>query len=244
MKRAKVAIMNKIILFAFALVMVGALPASASIVTAPQTTPAEIAAMCPFVDIDSPAAEMVPYDSHQPGADVTEVKQGFEAFKLGAFKTAYDIWGPLAASGNASAQYHLGLLFYGDGTNDDTISCANAWYLTSAAQGHLDAIAGLGLLKGSGDHQFIDRAQSLNLLLFAAERCHLGAQFQLGSFYGRTPAPQRDFVEAHKWLMVATARGHEEAKDINKILRRFTSVAELREGNRRHKEWIKEHDCE
>lgn len=235
--------MNTTFVYVITLVVALALPASANVVNAPQKSPAEIAAMCPFVDVETSATEMAEYDSRQPGADVAGVKKGFDAYKSEALKTAYDIWAPLAAAGNASAQYHLGLLFRGDGTNDDTISCANAWYQTSAAQGHLDAIADLGLLKGSGDHRFIDHAQSLNLLLFAAEHCHLDAQFQLGSFYGRTPAPQRDFVEAHKWLMVATARGHEEAKNTNKILRRFTSVAELREGNRRHKEWIKEHTC-
>lgn len=242
--------MNKIIAIriaasalAFSLTIHPGTSLSDGIVSPPAKNPNEIATMCPYIEVDTSAPGTVMYDDTQPGADVAGVKQGFTAYTSGAFKTAYDLWGSLAITGNASAQYHLGLLFYGDGTNDDTISCANAWYQASGAQGHLDAIAGLGLLKGSGDHQFIDRAQSLDFQLYAAKHCHLGAQFQLGSFYGRSPKPYRDFVEAHKWLMVAATRGHIEAKATNKILRRFTSVAELREGNRRHKEWLKNNAC-
>ena len=242
--------MNQTILPAFVMVVVAALmtvplaaPVSAKVVDPPQRSPAEIAAMCAFPAGASLASKTATYDDAQPGATEPQVKQGFDAYRAGSMQDAYDTWIPLAIAGNATAQYYLGTLFVADDADDQSMQCAIQWHQAAAAQEHVGANAGLGHLLGFGDHDFIDREQALAALLFAAERCHLDAQFQLGSLYGRAPKPYRDFIEAHKWLMVAGTRGHIEAKDTNKILRRFTSVAELREGNRRHKIWLKEYAC-
>ena len=219
-------------------------PAYAKVINPPQKPVAEIATMCTF----NPDVESTPvtatYDYTEPGANDPQVKQGFDAYQAGSAQSAYNTWLPLAIAGNATAQYYLGTLFVGDDANDQTMQCAIQWHQAAAAQEHVGANAGLGRLLGLGDHDFIDLPQAKSVLLFAAEHCHLDAQFQLGSLYGRIRAPHRDFVEAHKWLMVASTRGNEDAKDTNKILRRFTSVAELREGNRRHKEWLKNNACE
>lgn len=236
--------MKNIILSVLALIMLLAFSVSANVLTPRELSPTEIVAMCPFMDVDQPDPETMSYDEAQSGTDDAAIKQGFDAYTSEALKDAFDIWTPLAAKGNVSAQYHLGLLFYGDGTTDESLTCALNWLQAAAAKGHLGATSKLGVLKSSGDHPMIDHAEASKLLQYAAELCHLDAQFQFGSFLARTPKPHRDFVEAHKWLMVAGARGHAEAKNANKILRRFTSVAELREGNRRHKEWLKSHACE
>lgn len=225
-------------------VVILAFPAVADVVTPPHQSPAEIAAMCPFMEVDQQDLELLSYDGAHAGKDDPAIKRGFDAFQSEALKDAYDIWAPLATAGNTAAQYHLGLLFYGDGETDESLTCALTWFQAAAAKGHLGATSHIGVLRSSGDHALIDYAEASKLLEYAAARCHLDAQFQLGSFLARTPKPHRDFVEAHKWLMVAGTRGHDEAKKTNKILRRFTSVAELREGNRRHKEWLKNNSCD
>jgi len=236
--------MKNLILTALVLILFLAIPASADVVAPPEPSPTEIVATCSFMDVDQPDLETISYDGAQSDTDGVAVKQGFDAYTSEALRNAFDIWTPLAAKGNAAAQYHLGLLFYGDGTTEESLTCAVNWLQSAAAQGHLGATSRLGLLKSAGDHSMIYTTEASRLLQYAAERCHLDAQFQFGSFLARTPKPHRDFVEAHKWLMVAAARGHVEAKTTNKILRRFTSVAELREGNRRHKEWLKNNPCE
>ena len=231
------------IFIAFIATMTMAPHAGATGIAPPAKSPQDITKACPFMDVNSMDTEAIAYDDRQPGADHRKVRNGFDAYIAGENNNAFQTWKPHAVSGNATAQYYLGVLFHGDGDTEETIPCAIAWYHTAAAQGHIDAIVKLGILKSLGDHKFIDQDEALSLLKFAAEKCHLYAQFQLGSFYGRTPRPHRDFVEAHKWLMIAGTRGHGEAKDTNKILRRFTSVAELREGNRRHKEWLNNNTC-
>lgn len=234
---------TNLIVIAFTVIMYAGPSLGEGIIKPPAMSPDEIAKVCPSVKADPSAAKAPPYDHSQPGADDASVKSGFDAFKAGSHENALAIWEPHAISGNATAQYFSGILFHGDGGKEESLPCAIAWFQTAAAQGHLGAIAKLGILKGVGNHEFVDHAEALSLLKFAAAQCNLDAQFQLGSFYGRTQKPYRDFVEAHKWLMIATARGHTEAKDTNKILRRFTSVAELREGNRRHKEWLRNNTC-
>jgi len=247
MKRAKVALMNKKILPFVLMVVLSAMmttpfTALASI-DPPQKSAAEIATMCPYSAVVASTPDTAMYNDTEPGANDPQVKQGFDAYRAASFQDAYNKWLPLAVAGNATAQYYLSSFFVGEDADDQATQCAIQWLQAAAAHKHVGANAGLGRLLGIGDHDFIDLPQAKSALLFAAERCHLDAQFQLGSLYGRIPAPHRDFVEAHKWLMVASTRGLEEAEDTNKILRRFTSVAELREGNRRHKEWLKNNPC-
>ncbi len=55
------------------------------------------------------------------------------------YKTAYQLWLPIAEQGDAEAQYNLGVM-YDDGTGVlQDYKEAVKWYLLSAEQGNADA---------------------------------------------------------------------------------------------------------
>ncbi|MCZ6802698.1 MAG: tetratricopeptide repeat protein [Proteobacteria bacterium] len=62
-----------------------------------------------------------------------------KAFASGDYETAFNLWMPLADSGDADAQNYLGILYYlGFGTQKD-YKKALAWYERAAKAGHADA---------------------------------------------------------------------------------------------------------
>jgi len=78
-------------------------------------------------DAPPPATEAT-YDETQPGADDPRVREGFEAYKAGDFKKAYDIWLPLADAGNAEAQFRVGRLYRrGEGVPKISSKAASYW---------------------------------------------------------------------------------------------------------------------
>ncbi len=82
----------------------------------------------------------------QPGFE-----DGLLAYHRGDHQVAIEIWRPLAEQGHASAQYHLGLLYYrGEGVLPNPKQAAT-WYRKAADQGDPDAQLNLGLMYAHGD---------------------------------------------------------------------------------------------
>lgn len=62
-----------------------------------------------------------------------------KAFDSGDYETAFNLWMPLADSGDADAQNYIGILYYlGFGTQKD-YKKALEWYERAAKAGHADA---------------------------------------------------------------------------------------------------------
>ena len=75
-----------------------------------------------------------------------DFEAGPRAAQEGDFETALKEWTPLAKSGNASAQYSLGLVYdNGDGIPQDHAEAVK-WYRLAADQGHAIAQTNLGLM--------------------------------------------------------------------------------------------------
>ena len=68
-----------------------------------------------------------------------EVQEGLNALNRGDYKTAFEIWKPLAKEGNSTAQFNLGLMYRnGEGVPQDYKTAAK-WYTLAAEQGYLFA---------------------------------------------------------------------------------------------------------
>jgi uncharacterized protein len=81
-------------------------------------------------------------------SDVTEPRfhEGLAAYYDGDYKSAMDIWLPMAEAGNPTAQFRVGRLHsFGEGvpTNEGT---AAKWYQLAAEQEQMHAQFGLGYL--------------------------------------------------------------------------------------------------
>ncbi len=82
-----------------------------------------------------------------------DVASGWQAFLDGDYDTALEELEPAARSGDATAQYYLGVLYdHGEGVIRNYQTAAD-WYEKAAAQGHREAQFNLGLLHYTGAGQ-------------------------------------------------------------------------------------------
>jgi len=134
-------------------------------------------------DAPPPATEAT-YDETQPGADDPRVREGFEAYKAGDFKKAYDIWLPLADAGNAEAQYRMAALYSrGEGVSTDGKS-AIYWLEHAAQQGHVIAAYNAGLYYNEGELNLpLSAAKAIKYYSLAANAGHAASAYNLGLIY-------------------------------------------------------------
>ena len=83
-------------------------------------------------------------------AFAASIEDGQAAYNTGDYKTALDIWRPLAEQGNARAQNNLGVMYEnGKGVERD-LSEAVKWWRKAARQGYPDAQYNLGAMYYNG----------------------------------------------------------------------------------------------
>lgn len=117
----------------------------------------------------------------------------------------------LAESGNASAQYGLGVfLEKGLGMEPDQEK-AVTWYRKAAEQGLAKAQYRLGLRYAAGQGVTQDQAQAAAWFRLAAEQGFANAQFALGDCHLLGAGAKRDAEEAYFWLSLAVLGGCEAA---------------------------------
>jgi TPR repeat protein len=138
---------------------------------------------------------------------------GVTAFHAGSYQAAYTEWLPIAESGNAPAQYNVGVLFhYGLGVAKD-FSAAAEWYRLAASQSHPNAQAKLGYLLARGFGVEKDFAESARWFREAAEQGVVDAQFNIGVMYATGSGIEYDPVQGLMWLTLAHQAGITEAKE-------------------------------
>ncbi len=117
-----------------------------------------------------------------------------------------------AETGEAEAQFRLGVMYaYGRGTNKDETE-ATAWLRKAAQQKHITAQTRLGLMlaRGAGVHK--NEAEAADWLRQAAEQKDPVAQFNLGLMLAHGLGMAKDRERAIHWYRQAAAQGHAGAR--------------------------------
>ena len=167
----------------------------------------------------------------QEGFAATPLEQGIAAYRRDEPAKAIQILQPLAARGDAQAQYYLGLSY------EYSPEAAN-WFRKAADQGHAKAQyflysfyrdgigvaqdpvqAGHWLQKAAAGGD--DSAQySLGVetgdpkwYRLAAAQGHDKAQLELGWLYRDGKGVERDFVRAYTWFLLSAEAGNSTAKE-------------------------------
>jgi len=78
------------------------------------------------------------------------VEDGQAAYNMGDYKTALEVWQPLAEQGNARAQNNLGVMYENGKGVPQNIAEAVKWYRLAAQQGYAGAQNNLGLIYAIG----------------------------------------------------------------------------------------------
>lgn len=147
----------------------------------------------------------------------SELEKGEEAFRIGDFSGALDVFEPLARKDTAKAQYYLGLIYYrGLGVQFDE-SVAMQWFSKAAAlyrskseNGDVEAQYMLGEMYLSAEG--VDEHEALRWTKEAANAGHILAQYNLALFYRNGIATKEDIDKELGWLKQAANNGLSEAQ--------------------------------
>jgi TPR repeat protein len=144
------------------------------------------------------------------------LEDGTRAYDAGNYVNAIEIFKPLAAQGDAKAQFRLGMLFYnGQGVPEDE-KLAVTWLLKAAKQGNVDAMFELGnaYLVGNQAPKLVEEPDREAAIWFhqAARAGHMNAQYYLGLLFLAGNGVQQSRANAELWFGKAAAQGHSEAK--------------------------------
>jgi TPR repeat protein len=156
------------------------------------------------------------------------------AYKRGDYARAIEIWQPLAAQGDADAEFWLGALYDQGRGVPQSHETAARMYLKAAEQGQANAQFNLGQMYEAAegvdrDYRWVTAAAWYRR---AAEQGYRSAQGNLGALYVTGRGVQRDLVEAYKWLALAGA-----TKNLEFVARQMTPD-QIDEAKGRVREWL------
>lgn len=134
----------------------------------------------------------------------------------GDYAEAAKLLKPQADAGDASAQYHLGLLYYnGRGVREDE-KIAVELLTKSANAGNVDAMYQLGNAYAFGNHTpgFVADAdqEAAKWFFKAASAGNVDAQYSLGLLFSVGKGVQQNDKEAAYWMQQAAKNGHQDAQ--------------------------------
>ena len=149
---------------------------------------------------------------------LADLDKAFDAVHQKDYSTAYELFLEAAETGNAEAQYNLGVLIQtGQGTEKDPAR-ALSWFEKSAAQGWADAQYQLGNMYEFGQAVPQSYQNAAALYMKAAEQGHASAQTNLGVLYANGQGVNQDIVLAYVWSNLAASQGIVEALQNREIV--------------------------
>jgi len=115
----------------------------------------------------------------------------------------------LESAGTAESQFQLGRHYeYGICVEQDDMIAID-WYRKAGTNGSTNANYRLGVLYENGWGTDVDEERAVTFYTFAAVKNHALAQYDLALMYFEGSGVEQDFVEAYKWLFIATNAGNE-----------------------------------
>ena len=144
-----------------------------------------------------------------------------------------------AGSGDAEAQFSLGLMYANSEGGAQDYAQAAQWYRKAADQSHALAQFNLGVMYAQGQGVGKDEATAVMWIRKAAEQGDAGAQFNLGmrqhrASIGALPVDALESrIEAYKWLHLAATQGYKDSETVCGRLTISMTREDVANGNHR-----------
>jgi len=119
-----------------------------------------------------------------------------------------------AESGDAVAQYNLGVMYFNGQDVAQSDVQAAAWFRKAADRGNAKAQYKLGLMCANGHGVAQDDAQAVVWYRKAADQGHAYAQYVLGTKYATGRGVAQDAAQAAVWYRKAADLGHTGAQEV------------------------------
>ena len=154
------------------------------------------------------------------------VQSGVEAWRVGDYAAAVEIWRPFAQAGDPDALFNLGQAYkLGRGVPKD-LGQARNYYRQAANRGSLPGQANLGILL----FQAGEKPEAIRWLRQAADRGEVRAQYVLGvALYNGDGAP-RSIPAGYAYLLRARAAGLPQATEMLRSIEPLLSPADRSRG--------------
>jgi cell division septation protein DedD len=157
---------------------------------------------------------------------LADVKQGVDAWSRGDYKMAVDTWRPLAAAGDADAQFNLGQAYkLGRGVPVD-LPMAIEWFRKAAIQGHAQAIDNYGLAL----FQDGKKAEALPWLEKSAARDEKRTQLVLGTMLFNGDGVSKDWVRAYALVTRSSQQSLPQASQTLAQMDQYIPEAQRQQG--------------
>jgi TPR repeat protein len=115
------------------------------------------------------------------------------------------------------------------------------WYRRAAEQGNATAQYNLASAYDNGRGVLQDKEQAARWYKRAAEQGVADAQYNLAIMYHEGQGVSRDDVQAYKWFSIVAAGGGNDARLGRDAIARAMSPAQISEGQRLSREWLRRH---
>lgn len=148
----------------------------------------------------------------QPALAATiNLEAAVREYKKQEYAVALKLFTPPANAGNASAQYHIGMLYRFGWGIDKNFMIARQWFEKSATQSHAESQAELGKIYKDGRGVERDAKKAAEWFLRAAENDLGVAQLNLGRMYRTGKGLPRDSKAAYMWFSLAITNRYMDA---------------------------------
>ena len=146
-----------------------------------------------------------------------------------------------AENGDASAQNHLGFIYYdGKGVPQDYKE-ALVWFRKAAENGDTLAQHFLGMMYLNGQGVIQDDKEAVVWFRLAAEQRDAGAQSVLGIMYHYGKGVPQDYVMAHMYYNIAAVSGDKSGIKNRGLVEKDMTSSEIAEAQKLAREWMSKH---
>ena len=159
------------------------------------------------------------------------------AFIAEDYKTAFEIWKPLAEQGNAKAQNNFGIMYKeGKGVPQDYKE-AIKWYRLSAEKNNPTGQYYLGKMYAMGQGIEKDYQTAIKLYNFSAEQRNSEAQKALGDLYASGEGVPEDHLLARMWYELCLANGVDNSLNCIESLEKIMTSSQIEKAKELAKNW-------
>ena len=145
---------------------------------------------------------------HSAPASAGKLDSAIASYQSGNYEQAFELFEPLAESGNANAQFYLAVMYNtGQGIASDLDQAVN-WLHRAAESGHAESLYLLGKFYAAGHGVERDVGATRKLWTRAGNKGVLEAQTGLAQFYARGG----EWKRAVKWWRKAAQQGDAESQ--------------------------------
>lgn len=146
-------------------------------------------------------------------AQIAEAQELARNFKpTAAYEKEINELKELAEKGDATAQFRLGLIYYGGQATPRNYVEALSWFKKAARQGNPFSQYNVGYMTERGEGTPRDYVEAAKYYRQAAEQGNQAAQYSLGYLYEKGQGVAQDEVQALMWYNLASIQGETKAR--------------------------------